>query len=101
LSPEPRSPNRRNTRKSAVAVRYDRESMSAPRVVAKGRGIVAEKLIAIAKENGIPIVEDKLLVEILEKLNLDQEIPGELYQVVAEILVAVYKAEAGTKKKIL
>jgi flagellar biosynthesis protein len=73
--------------------------MSAPQVVAKGRGIVAEKLIAMAREHGIPIVEDRLLVEMLDKLNLDQQIPGELYQVVAEILVAVYKAEAGVKKK--
>jgi flagellar biosynthesis protein len=75
--------------------------MSAPRVVAKGRGVVAERLIGLARENKIPIVEDKLLVEMLEQLNLNQEIPGELYQVVAEILVAVYKAEAGSKKKTL
>jgi len=72
--------------------------MSAPQVVAKGRGIVAEKLITMARENGIPIVENKLLVEMLDNLNLNQQIPGELYQVVAEILVAVYKAEAGIKK---
>ena len=73
--------------------------MPAPQIVAKGRGIVAEKLIALARENGIPIVEDKLLVETLDKLNLNQEIPAELYQVVAEILVAVYKTEVGIKKK--
>ena len=72
--------------------------MPAPQVVAKGRGIVAEKLIAMAKENGIPVVEDKLLVEMLDKLNLNQQIPGELYQVVAEILVAVYKADSRGKK---
>jgi flagellar biosynthesis protein len=73
--------------------------MSAPKIVAKGRGGVAERLIEMARENKIPIVEDKLLVEMLDQLNLNQEIPGELYQVVAEILVAVYKAEAGLKKK--
>ncbi len=73
--------------------------MGAPRLVAKGRGVVAERLIAMARESGVPIVENKLLVEMLENLNLNQEIPGELYQVVAEILVAIYKAEAGTKKK--
>ena len=72
--------------------------MGAPQVVAKGRGIVAEKLIALARSNGVPIVENKLLVEMLENLHLNQEIPGEMYQVVAEILVAIYKAEAGTKK---
>ena len=73
--------------------------MSAPKVVAKGRGIVAERLIAMARENNIPVVEDKLLVETLEQLNLNQEIPAELYQVVAEILVAVYKAEFGSRRK--
>ena len=92
MSPESR-PRRKSARKTAVAVQYDRSAMSAPRVVAKGRGIVADRLIGLARENKIPVVEDKLLVEMLEQLNLNQEIPGELYQVVAEILVAVYKAE--------
>jgi flagellar biosynthesis protein len=99
VSPSPRGPKKKSPRKTAVAIQYDRATMPAPEVVAKGRGIVAEKLIAMAKEHGIPIVEDKLLVEMLDKLNLNQQIPGELYQVVAEILVAVYKAEAGVKKK--
>lgn len=89
---------RKSARKSAVAIRYDRQNMPAPQIVAKGRGIVAERLIALARENGVPIVEDKLLVETLDKLNLNQEIPAELYQVVAEILVAIYKTETGIKK---
>ncbi len=97
LSPEPRQ-RRKPTRKTAVAIQYDRDTMPAPRVVAKGRGGVADRLIELARENKIPIVEDKLLVEMLDRLNLNQEIPGELYQVVAGILVAVYKAEAGLKK---
>ena len=99
MSPLPRGSKKRSLRKTAVAIKYDRASMSAPEVVAKGRGGVAEKLIAMARENGIPIVENKLLVEMLDNLNLNQLIPGELYQVVAEILVAVYKAEAGVKNK--
>lgn len=98
MSPSPRPAKKNSPRKTAVAIQYDRASMSAPQVVAKGRGIVAEKLITMARENGIPIVENKLLVEMLDNLNLNQQIPGELYQVVAEILVAVYKAEAGIKK---
>jgi flagellar biosynthesis protein len=98
LSPEPRH-RKKTTRKTAVAIQYDRNDMSAPKVVAKGRGGVAERLIELARENKIPIVENRLLVEMLDQLNLNQEIPGELYQVVAEILVAVYKAEAGLKKK--
>jgi flagellar biosynthesis protein len=73
--------------------------MSAPKVVAKGRGGVAERLIQLARDNKIPIREDKLLVEMLDQLNINQEIPAELYQVVAEILVAVYKAESVSKKQ--
>ncbi len=96
----PRPGGRKVSRKTAVAIQYDRTTMPAPLVVAKGRGNVAEKLITMARENRIPIIEDKLLVEMLDKLNLNQQIPGELYQVVAEILVAVYKAEAGARKKI-
>ena len=99
MSPSLGPGKRRSQRKTAVAIQYDRATMPAPQLVAKGRGIVAEKLITMARENGIPIVEDKLLVEMLDKLNLNQQIPGELYQVVAEILVAVYKAEAGLKKR--
>ena len=98
MSPSPRPGKRNSPRKSAVAIQYDRATMGAPQVVAKGRGIVAEKLISMARENGIPIVENKLLVEMLDGLNLNQQIPGELYQVVAEILVAVYKSEASLKK---
>jgi flagellar biosynthesis protein len=99
MSPEPRLPRRSSSRKAAVAIQYDRQTMSAPKIVAKGRGTVAERLIAMARENHIPVVEDKLLVEALDQLNLNQEIPGELYQVVAEILVAIYKAESGSKRK--
>jgi len=87
------SPARRNPRKSAVAIRYDRGDMGAPQLTAKGRGLVAERLIALARANGIPVVEDKLLVEALDKLDLNREIPADLYQVVAEILVAVYRSE--------
>jgi flagellar biosynthesis protein len=92
-------PRRRSGRKAAVALQYDRETMRAPKVVAKGRGSVAERLIAMARENRIPVIEDKLLVDALDQLNLNQEIPGELYQVVAEILVTVYKAESGSKRR--
>lgn len=97
MSPAPR---KKNPRKAAVALKYDRESMPAPRIVAKGRGLVAERLIGLARQNGVPIVEDKLLVNMLDSLNVNQEIPGELYQVVAEILVAVYRAETARKTKL-
>jgi flagellar biosynthesis protein len=99
LNPSNPLPRKKNPRKSAVALRYDRANMAAPKIIAKGRGAIAERLIALARENNIPIVEDRLLVEMMDKFNVNQDIPGELYQAVAEILVAIYKAEAGMKKR--
>jgi len=97
VSPAPR---KKSPRKAAVALKYDRQVMTAPRVVAKGRGLIAERLIGIARQNGVPIVEDKLLVDMLDSLDVNQNIPGELYQVIAEILVAVYRAEQTRKAKL-
>lgn len=97
MSPESR-PKRGPNRKTAVALQYEREKGGAPKVVAKGKGLIAERLIQLARENGIPVLEDKLLVEMLEKLNVNQEIPPELYQVVAEILVSIYRAENKLKQ---
>ncbi|GAB6183348.1 EscU/YscU/HrcU family type III secretion system export apparatus switch protein [Thermodesulfovibrio hydrogeniphilus] len=77
--------------KRAVALRYEQKKDSAPRVVAKGRGWIAEKIIELAKQHGVPIEEDDILVEALSKLDLYQEIPEELYKAVAEILVFVYQ----------
>ncbi|RMH56436.1 MAG: EscU/YscU/HrcU family type III secretion system export apparatus switch protein [Candidatus Hydrogenedentota bacterium] len=78
-------------RKQAVAVRYDQEKETAPRVVAKGKGHLAEKIIATAKEHGIPIYEDRDLVTMLSAVELFDEIPPELYAAVAEVLVWVYR----------
>jgi flagellar biosynthesis protein len=75
----------------AAALRYRPNKEHAPRVVAKGSGVVAERIIEIAKENRIPLKEDKPLVEILSTLDLYQEIPPELYKAVAEILAFVYR----------
>ncbi|QQE76099.1 EscU/YscU/HrcU family type III secretion system export apparatus switch protein [Brevibacillus composti] len=86
-------------RKQAVALRYQAGLMDAPAVVAKGKGYVAENLLKAAKENEIPIQEDPSLVEVLGKLELNQQIPPELYQVVAEILAFVYRLDIGGKKK--
>jgi flagellar biosynthesis protein len=83
--------------KKAVALRYNKETDSAPRVVAKGRGSVAEKILQIAKEYDIPLKEDPLLVEALSTLDLYQEIPSELYRAVAEVLAFVYRL---TKKQL-
>ncbi|MEW6601313.1 MAG: flagellar biosynthesis protein FlhB [Nitrospirota bacterium] len=75
----------------AVAVRYEDGVMPAPRIVAKGAGIVAEKIKEIARENGVPIIEDKPIARALFKLELNEFIPEGLYVAVAKILAYIYK----------
>ncbi|WP_164930594.1 EscU/YscU/HrcU family type III secretion system export apparatus switch protein [Aquifex aeolicus] len=75
--------------KKAVALKYNPEEDRAPVIVAKGRGEVAEKIIKIAKEKGIPITEDENLVEALIKIDLYEEIPPELYEAVAKVIAFV------------
>ena len=77
--------------RSAVSLRYDSRVNRAPLVTAKGRGVIAEKIIALAKENNIPIKEDPDLVHLLSQVDLNREIPESLYKVVAELLSFVYK----------
>lgn len=77
--------------KKAAALRYDRTKDGAPRVVAKGRGHVAESIIAAAREHGVPLHEDPNLAETLYALDLETEIPPELYRAVAEVLAFIYR----------
>jgi len=79
-------------RQQAVALTYESGEF-APRVVAKGRGLVAEQIIACAKENGLYIHESKELVSLLMQVDFDAHIPAELYQAVAEILSWLYRLE--------
>ncbi len=75
----------------AVALRYDAENMSAPKVVAKGAGLIAAKIREIAEEHGVPLVEDKPLARALYRdVELDGFIPENLFQAVAEVLAYVY-----------
>ncbi len=75
----------------AVAVKYDKAKDSAPMVVAKGAGFIAERIKEIAKENGIPVIEDKLLARSLFKfVEIGMEIPETLYKAVAEMLAYIY-----------
>ena len=75
----------------AAAVSYDAEKDRAPRLVAKGSGNVADKIIEIARQHDIPMVKDENLVQVLEALDLDTEIPPELYRAVAEVLAFIYR----------
>jgi flagellar biosynthesis protein len=73
----------------AVALHYDR--LGAPRVVAKGRGTIGEKIIEVAKEHGIPIEENEVLAGALSNVEIGDEIPAELYKAVAEVLIFVLR----------
>lgn len=75
----------------AVALKYEKEKDAAPRVVAKGRGAVAQKIIETARAHHVPLVEDRNLVQVLEALDLETEIPVELYRAVAEVLAFIYR----------
>lgn len=78
-------------RPKAVAIKYDQNKDGSPKVAAKGKGEIAERIIAIAKEHGIPIREDADLVEVLSRLDIETEIPPGLYKAVAEILAFIYR----------
>ena len=80
--------NEKKKVKTAVAVAYE-PGDKAPKILASGRGEVAEKIIAKAKENDVPFYKDNKLAETLSKLEIGDAIPPELYEVVAEILVFV------------
>lgn len=74
--------------KSAIALEYGEEDI-APKVIASGKGYLAEKIVSVADEHEIPIHKDEKLAKSLEKLEIGEYIPKELYQVVAEVLVYV------------
>lgn len=76
-------------RQLAVALHYDKQG--APRVVAKGRGTIGEKIIEIARANDIPIEENEVLAGALSNVELGDEIPQELYKAVAEVLIFVLR----------
>jgi flagellar biosynthesis protein len=84
---------------TATALQYDPESGGAPRVVATGERKVAEKIIAEAKKHNISIYEDPVLTLALSNVNLGEEIPAELYQVVAEVLAYVYRVTGKSPPK--
>jgi flagellar biosynthesis protein len=81
---------------SAVALAYQSND-AAPRIVAKGRGLIADEIIARAKEHGVFVHESKELVALLMQVELDQHIPPALYRAVAELLAWLYHIEAAYK----
>ncbi|ARQ97692.1 FlhB-like flagellar biosynthesis protein [Campylobacter lanienae] len=77
--------------KKAVALGYNKDKNNAPKVLASGKGEVANKIIEAAKIYKIPIKEDSDLVEILSKVDINQEIPPNLYKAVAEVFSFLYR----------
>jgi len=80
---------RRTKVKQAIALGYDPNEDNAPKVIASGKGILADKIIEKAKEENIPVHQDNKLADTLSRLDIGEMIPPELYEVVAEILVFV------------
>jgi flagellar biosynthesis protein len=82
----------------ATALQYDSDKGSAPRVIASGQRKMAEKILAEARKHNISIYEDSALTAALANVNLGEEIPAELYQVVAEVLAYIYRIEEKYRK---
>lgn len=82
-----------NKQKKAAALRYQDKKDAAPRVTAKGKGHLADTIIESAKLNDVPVQEDPSLIEVLHKMEVNEQIPEELYQTVAEIFSFLYLAD--------
>lgn len=93
----------KQTDKQAVALSYHAMSDIAPKVKAKGKGYIAEKILENAKEHDVPVQEDPSLLEVLSQLELNDTIPEELYDVVSELLAFVYRLDryASDQQKLM
>ena len=74
-----------------MALRYLPAKDQAPKVVAKGRGYLADKILELARQDDIPVRQDRNLLQVLSRLDLNEEIPPEVYKAVAEILAFIYR----------
>lgn len=86
-------------KRTAVALRYDVEKDKAPLVLASGRGMVADEIVRIAEENKIPLYENPELANLLSRLEIEVEIPPQLYVLVAEVLFFVYQLDRMAEKR--
>ncbi len=75
----------------AIALKYDSQTMMAPTVVAKGKGVIAERIVRVAREHRVPVIVNRPLAHALIRLQIGAQIPPELYQAVAEVLAFVYR----------
>ena len=86
--------------KQAVALKYDSQKDTAPRVVAKGKGHTAEHILEAAQKNSVPVYQNKTLVNMLMALDIDREIPPELYKAIAEVMAYVYKMDKAKGREL-
>ena len=84
-------------KKQAIALRYQADKDHSPKVIGKGQGLRAEEIITLAKKHQIPIQEDPSLVGMLSQLEVNQTIPPELYEVVAEVFAFIYRIDQSGK----
>ena len=82
-----------------AALRYEPGQDAAPVLVAKGQDAVAQRILAVARDHRIPMHEDPALVQVLSRLTLDDEIPVELWLVVAQILGMLHRAEVAARSR--
>lgn len=87
-------PKQNDPAREAIALAY-RQTDAAPRVVAKGKGLIAEEIIAKAREHGVFVHESPELVALLTQVDIDEHIPPQLYMAVAELLAWLYRIEQG------
>lgn len=81
-------------------MKYEKKFDDAPKLTALGSGLVADNIIEKAKENNVPILEDQSLVELLAKLNINETIPSELYEAVAEVFAFIYKLDQTVERAV-
>ncbi|MET3698001.1 flagellar biosynthesis protein [Bacillus oleivorans] len=86
-------------RVEAAALKYDQNQHTSPIVVAKGKGKIAENILAAAREHQVPIQEDPTLLTLLGQLDINTAIPEELYEAVAEVFAFIYKVDQQQSKK--
>ncbi len=89
----------RHTLAKAVAIQYDPETDAAPVLTAAGQGYMAQRILEIAEQNDIPIVQNKEAADLLSQLSVGDAIPPALYQVVAEILIFITETDDKAAKK--
>ncbi|MFB9972710.1 EscU/YscU/HrcU family type III secretion system export apparatus switch protein [Allobacillus sp. GCM10007489] len=87
-------------RKAAIALRYDGEVETAPKVIAKGQGLLAEEILERAATENVPVHEDPALIELMSHLNINEKIPEELYQAVAEVFAYIYRVDQKMTKTV-